>query len=382
MKPIRILHLFHSSAFVALDLERATASETENASYFLVYDKPYTGKYAESVKSVYPFSTEFFSIINEAENFDYLFVYNLTYAKAFIANRISKRVKVVWRFYGVELYGSPFLKWQLFSDETKMAAGFNLQYHLRKSRIFYFDYLKYSLKGKLHPHQEIKKAIKRVNFFAWFDRGEYDFLQTHCNIKLPEFIAYPHIDNIHKTDIATPKHNAIMVGNSCVPEANHIPVLKIISNAGFKGKVVLPLSYGGNKIYSRNLTQYISSLHLQTHVLDGFLPYEEYISLTTGSAAAVFNSFRQMAQQNILAMLLNGVKVYLNNRNPTFHMLQRKGFLVFDLETQLAEDIGQKNLELSDADKQHNRKMFAAMSAPERKQDFIHALVAGVGASG
>jgi len=75
--------------------------------------------------SNYDINTTFFDfskknlkkIINYCKSVDFVILYDLNFAKAYIANRLPKKVKIIWRFFGLELYSKiPHL---VYSDITR-----------------------------------------------------------------------------------------------------------------------------------------------------------------------------------------------------------------------------------------------------------------------
>lgn len=139
------------------------------------------GIYKEEIQYIIPFSNSFL-MLSEIISFKYdlIFVYNLEYNKAFLINRISKKSssKIIWNFFGTEIYNNPhylFFK-NLYDVGTKKLIKPNRKINVKK----YLRWAKYLGKGSRTPQIEIEQAIRRVNYFAWYSKEEYEYLKRQA----------------------------------------------------------------------------------------------------------------------------------------------------------------------------------------------------------
>lgn len=374
---IKILHVISDHKFVDNHIYRFEGAGIENRYVFLTDGKLYQGDYFLKVEQVIPFSTAFDNLIKEAAFFDLLFVYNLDYYKACIVNGIEKHIPVAWFFYGTELYGEqPAFKYAIHSKKTKkiipvnrLTIGFARLKHVA-SRI------KYTMLNRVPTYEEISKAMLRVNYFATFSKEEYDHLQANCTFRLPEWLPLPvYIRDSNLTLPDCRNKETLLLGHAATPDNNHIDIIDLLKQIGFKGKVIIPLSYGENKGYTGRVKHQLASSGLNTEILQSFMPYNAYSEKIGSCSAAVFNSFRQLAVGNIFLCLKNNSKVYLNEQNPYYRFLQNLGFRVFSVQTNLEADLKNNQLYLSPEETDANRLAYAKMNAPENNRHFLEVLI-------
>jgi hypothetical protein len=235
-------------------------------------------------------------------------------------------------------------------------------------------WIKYAMKGRLTPNAEVQKAIKKINYFAWYSREEYDYLKNQVKY-LPPFLPYPIggiVPNLERKPVNI--ENKILVGNSRAPENNHLEILLILEKTGFCGEVILPFSYGIKDSYSEKLKEKVKLMPLNIKFLEDFLPYNEYIDTVTSCSVAVYNSYRQMALGNILISIFNDTKVYLSEKNISYKWFENLGFKIYSIETQLTKDILENNLQLSDHDKITNQQVYNKLTSKNKIDEFLKTI--------
>ena len=106
----------------------------------------------------------------------------------------------------------------------------------------------------------------------------------------------------------------IQIGQNSLTTLNHISVLKNLRK--FKDeniRIVLPLSYGGNKEYTDEVVDYAErEFPGKVIALREFMPKEEYFKLIEKVGIAIFDTDRQCALDNIERLFFRNVKVYLS----------------------------------------------------------------------
>lgn len=372
---IRILHLVSDDKFIDKHIERFQDSGYQNDFAYLKNEFAYKGKNKALLKWIKPSSKEFEQLVADAGTYDIIFVYYLDYYKAYFLNKLEKRTITIWHFFGSEIYGNnkyPF-KGQLFSQTTKglfKVSRYQLLKEKAKSMLRYF---KYRFRNRLTPAGEINKAIGRLDYFAWYIEEEYDLIRSKVE-SLPRFLYMPIANRAPDLNVGEKDSTKLIIGNSCAPANNHADILFLLQEVNFRGSVLIPFNYGNNPKYINGIKGLIRTLPMQVELLEGFIPYEEYIRKVGACGAAVFNSYRQMALGNIFILLVNGVKIYLSERNPTYNWLKKEGFHIYQIEKDLRKDVENGNLILEEELAAENKSAYARLTDPALNKRFIDSL--------
>src|SRR5690606_5569731 len=127
--------------------------------------------------------------VQNINRYDIVIIYFLQVEKAqFIKDIENSRVIIIWSFYGADLYGLSFLKYQMLSESTKRALllkrfGINLfrVKEILKKSISYIS-------GSSTADDQIRRACNRIDYFLWYNKFEYDFLNAQIDFPLPKFL--------------------------------------------------------------------------------------------------------------------------------------------------------------------------------------------------
>ena len=297
-------------------------------------------------------------------------LYDLSAEKIALANKLPEDVKILWRFFGHELYGR---KQKYFlSTQTINLLNHQKINLIRKLKIsFAFRLKRFMQKIVLKHNYNFEQAINRIDVFLGLFEEEYELLNT-CFKGLPEFVQIPIFKSEINLDLKenTQYKNKLIIGNSRNIYNNHVEILEITQkhkNLNF----ILPFSYGSKSFYSA--TVYKIAKKQCVKVISDFMPYEAYINLFKESTAIVLNSYRQMAVGNILIAIKNGMKLYLNTRNIVYKILKDHNFYIFTIDD-FEQDLGLKNTRLSDAEVTHNIKVYNSLCKEYTIQDFKNKL--------
>ena len=132
------------------------------------------------------------------------------------------------------------------------------------------------------------------------------------------------------------KKNIILVGNSGDTTNNHLVIFKRFLSTSNSEQIVCPLSYGGNAISTQRVINYATEKFGEKFTpLLNKLSYEDYNeNILCLVKSALFYHEVPQAYGNILQLLYNGAKVYLNPRSNLYTYLIRLGFKIYPLNNQ------------------------------------------------
>jgi len=377
---LKILHIFHDQKFIDFHIERFQESPYFNEYVYLDKEFAYNGKYLDILRKVKPFTEDYSVLISTASLYDIIFIYNLNKTKASLINSLEvKKPIIIWHFYGVEIYNRPRFKYENYSLATKKVLGIKSLTLLKESLRRNVRNLKYILKCILTgnmislPKDVIEQAIAKIDFFAWYDVYEYKLLKSKMK-RLPQFLYMPFIMKKANSIPVAELSPKTIIGNSYSPENNHLDILLLLQRHSFKNEIIVPFSYGNDEIYKLRLTKIIQSMNLNIRLLDKLMNYEEYLSLLKSCKVGIFNSYRQMALGNIVKLIINGSKIYLSKKNPTFYWLKKYGFYIYSIENELENDLITANLQVTENEIWHNQTLYEKLTDTAQNKDFIKNL--------
>lgn len=301
-------------------------------------------------------------IVEYAKSFNLIIFEDLTAYNKKILMKIPVGIKIIWRFFGHELYNKRF---DLILTDSSIAVGRD-QYKIYTKKGGLKNYYLF-LRKKYSFIYNLYKYVKKIDYILLYSKEEYGFLRRHWFF-LPKPIIAPLLSP--PTSKRHHKENFIIFGHSKNIINNHLDVLKIINNSKnpnpFKTKMFL--SYGYENSYYKKLVEEVSNNTNIEMILD-FLPKDEFNNIYSEASALVINSHRQAALGNIFIAISNNCKLYLNNRNIIKKWLENEGLKVFSIED-FKRDYEVNNLKLSQEDAKHNISIVHKMNLENNLEVF------------
>ncbi|MBF9253842.1 TDP-N-acetylfucosamine:lipid II N-acetylfucosaminyltransferase [Pontibacter sp. 172403-2] len=370
----KILHVIDDDKFIDLVLPRYFFNGCENQIIYIKKKFTYTGKYADITKWVKPESKHWFKdVVGNLSELNIIIVYNLTYEKALFINALSKKPVIIWHFFGTEIYNQTSLSKYNFTERTRKICTPEIKEILKKRLKEKVDLGKQLFKGDFSFLTEVQKAILTVDYFAWYNEDEYNYLKSHVTT-LPEFLQIPVTTTFPEPDYSAKAESKILVGNSSAPGNNHVDIFILLEELQYKGEVIVPFGYGYNSVYRENIMQIMKGLSIDIHILEDFMPYQEYLHLLNTVTTAVFNSYRQMALGNIFMLLFYGAKIFLSENNPTYPWLKKLGFHIYSVEKDLEKALKSGDLKLGEEQMLYNNALYIKMADKSHLNKFIAQL--------
>ena len=365
---MKIAHFFNNNKFVDKHIKKYIECDFENDFFYLNNENNYSGSHKDKVVYLPPESEAYNSIINRIETYDIVILYYLNTDKFRLIEAIKhSKVKIIWSFYGAELYSLPSIRLKMLSENTQLVLKDELSKSNSESIKNVFRWLLSPFRNKRTNHQWIKKSCKRIDYFLWYNEFEYEILNKYMGQILPTFMEAPLNNALDKVEPEPNKENSLLIGNSASYYNNHLDALDILATNRYKGKVSLPFSYLKNDNYVALIEKYALRSGLAFKIIDEFMTYSEYITFINRHKAAVYPSYRQMGLGNIFIGIRCGLKIYLSDKNPTLKWLKEKGMKIYSMEQDLSSDLIKNNLALEPAHIALNNKIYTSMVSA--KQD-------------
>lgn len=303
----------------------------------------------------------FLKIKNLCETADIVILNNLEGVGIKLALSLNLKIKIIWRFYG----------WEIYSKEPKLIYS-NKSLQTWKSyyeKLSITQKIKYSIYKLIYGKNTFKLAIDRIDYFMGVMDDEHTLLKS-LGYNLPTFIQVP-LTSFAPKELEFEKSNLIIFGNSRNRANNHLDVLEILNciNLPVDLEIKMFYSYGTTGSYSKVVKHEANNI-AQIELLEDFLSKEEFDSIYQKAAALIFNGYRQMAMGNIFTALKMGVKVYLSEKNITFHWLIKNNIKVFSIEEQLKFDLETRNYFLTQEEKTTNAQSLSQLVKGKNIEEF------------
>lgn len=337
-----LLHLLTDEKFTDYAIEQFAGNEF-NSKFILI---PSNGlmhivKNINKIEIINQNSIEYYGLIKSLDKYNAIIFHGMhwgAWESPLLAN-ISKNIKVAWVFWGGDLYGrsdvniknlAPLTKFVVRIREFAKKSTNNISWEIPREL---FKRVDYCLSDELEEYNFAKGILNNEMKFHWYNY--YSLEETLGNL-------------IDKRTVG----NNILIGNSATKECNYFDILfKVKSiNIGDR-KIVLPLSYGSPWI--RNLISNLSKFLFKNVIpLCDFLNRNEYNERLLNCNTMIMAHYYPQAQGNIITGLWLGMKVYLSEKNMTYHYFKRIGCHVYSIE----KDLNRNNKELFQPEKEENIK--------------------------
>lgn len=297
-------------------------------------------------------------IIKKLESFKGFLIFHSLQTKYLgILNRINHvDVSTIWLAFGFETYSDP----NLYSNKKLYDKITYLKYGKKtsiKDNMFYRNLYRKIKKGLV-----ISKTEERVHLTQKIDYLGASFVQEYKllsriydrKFKFFEFWYYPLEKIVDINHCALPLNNTILLGNSASITNNHLDVLDKLTKNKINKNLVLPLSYG-EVDYRNDVINEFKVYEKDVFILKYFMSIKEYNKIISSCKFAIFNTRRQQAVGNIIALLWYGAKIFISEKNTFYGYLKSLRIIVFSYE----KDLKIKKLRqgLSETEILNNRKI-------------------------
>lgn len=299
-------------------------------------------------------------IVKMLDGFEYVIFHGLDKFKSDIFLSSSNKEKFVLSIWGAEIYNNPYvLGTGLFGKKT--LKKFNNKYIFELKKVFRPIYYKLFHNTQDNFNAQLR-VIKEISLIAGQPPEDFFFLKERnlVNDKAKHFFYsyYPFEYIFKNNEELVISGNNILLGNSASSSNNHLEMIDILSNFNLKdSKIFTPLSYGDKK-YADEISK-IGAKKLKNHfvALREYMTLSEYSVMVSSCSIVIMNHYRQQAVGNIMAMLLMGAKVYLDERNTVYSYLKRIGCCVFSISRDLKVENENVFKSLTREEKEKNQKI-------------------------
>jgi hypothetical protein len=336
---IRLLHIINDEKFLNSTINQFLSVDGAESVFLIPVKQISDSKHLhpdyqneERIKCSLYQSKDYFKIIEKYEP-DYLIVHGLSIEHKLALIHLKGKYPVVWSSWGRDVFSMRQLQHLMYKLKTRDLVS-NLQ---RKSplRVFLGRCFYWFLRKELRIKKDSQYYLKYISIISTVVKEDYEALiREYPKASLIKYIPFnygiflPFISEIKE------KKKNIQIGNSANPENNHLECFELLENIYLGDrKVIVPLSYGGNKEYINFILQKgEEKLGVNFNPIVNFMPLPDYNELLDTVGFAIMNQSHQHAMGNIWYLLGNGVNVFMDFNNTAAQCLIRIGAKISNVE--------------------------------------------------
>lgn len=364
-----ILHILTDDKFTDYVIEQFSAPEM-SSEFVLIPSNNSMGlvKHVDMCTIVFPNSIEFEKLLSSIDQYSGVVLHGMFWGgwQTPILKRVPSPVKVVWVFWGGELYARHDIRTHFLAPIS------NILYVLK------------GYKNGRNTSWEIPLELyQRIDYCITSIKEEYYFAQqfTHASFKHFWYSYYSIEDTIGETMLNSRcEGNNVWIGNSAALVNNHLDILRHLRKGGLlrlmkDKRVIMPLSYG--EPWVRNMMKKVGHRIFGNRllVLEQYIPRNEYNALMLSCSTMIIGYLEPAANGNIMTALWLGMRVYLSEKSMAYVYYKRIGCYVFSIEHDLNKHNPDCFTKLSDDELLQNRKALMQEYGKQRTNKAVRDLV-------
>lgn len=286
-----------------------------------------------------------------------------------ILTRIPSTTKVAWVNWGGEIYGRKDVYYDFLSLRSRIMESLHSWKSLFKRNYF-------------NPQYELPvNVFRRVNYCMTDEKEEFEYAQRYLQLPKMEHLFYNYYTLEHMVGALIDKRcngQNIFMGNCGANECNYwdaMPIAAKLKETGQKVIIPIPNGYGSPWVSNRVLRLGKWLYGADFMPLTDFLPREQYNDLICNCSTMIMPHYAPRAQGNIITALWLGMRVYLSERNMTYHHFKRLGCTVYSIEKDLKRSNKNRFAPMTDEELEHNRKIIYATYSKETTMKAVQNIV-------
>ena len=338
-----VLHLVFDDKFIDRAIAQFEKAMPDQHHYLLDTPSPdhsikYIKKNIDKVDIALRGSKEYLEKI-KASKAKVVVLHSLSYYYAHLVNTTIKDKKIIWIFWGGEVYDylKEFRKDNFKSKTKAIAKRFLWRNNTRN--LLRPSFFKLKNPGTSWNFSKYE-AFQKIDGFALAHANEFELLKQKINLPCQlHWFTYYSIEHLISSAFkdATVRGQNILIGNSATPSNNHVEILEQIQNEISIGDrtLIVPLSYGEEWYKKRIQSEGQQRFPNNFKALTDFMPLEEYNQIVFSCNVVIMNHLRQQAVGNLILSFWIGAMVYLDEQNPLFGYFKSLGLIVFSIQSDL-----------------------------------------------
>jgi len=351
------LHIFHDEKFTNTIVEQFLLTNVDNQRFIVIHSnsilKPeYKLNKELPIETITIGSQGYNDLINDLNNYDFLFIHYLDNDKLDIIDKAPNSMKIIWMCWGQDIH-------KLVISNSYLPKTRNL---LLKNKLYNEYFWKYTLwlRRLIIPYTKKGQLLKKIGYCCPVIKEDLELVNNKLNLNIKYIpFHYGWLELILGTQLnGYCTSNNILIGNSSTYASNHLDTFNILKKFKLdEKKIIVPLNYG-NKEYGDIIETEGKRIFNNNFIpLRKFISSNEYSSLLSSCSIAIFNHIRQQALGNIIISLWLGAKVYMNDKSVLYKNLKKTGLNIFSIQKDLNIDNKDALNKLKSHQQENNKKI-------------------------
>ena len=322
-----ILHIMPTEKFTDYAIQQFSAPVMESEFVLIPIDDPLESvKQRDKTRIIRYNSAEYEEFLRHLGDYTSVVLHSTHYYWAGDVLRVvPNHVKVAWVLWGGDVYGRSDISHTFIAPITKIISSIhNLSRKYIKRKLSTSWQMNYNL-------------FQRIDYCMTSQTEEYDYAVNYCK-KSFKRLWYTYYSMEEMTGVLMNercKGSSVWLGNSATTSNNHFDALRMMSKhkrALGNRKVIIPLSY--SEPWIANSVSKIAGwlFGKNSQPLMKMMPRDEYNALMLDCSTMIMPHYMSQAMGNIYTGLWLGMRVYMSEKNISYHYLKRIGANVYTLE--------------------------------------------------
>lgn len=303
----------------------------------------------------YP-SREFTELLNKLHNYSGVVLHGMfwPYCEQIIKATPSS-VKIVWYFWGAELYARNDVSRAFLAPITKFLYKLHC---LKKGQTF----------DESFPWQLPLELYKRIDYCITSEYEEYEYAKRYTNSDMDFlwYTCYSIEDTVGELMKYRSNGNSVLFCNSAAIENNMFDAALRLSRPKYRKligdrQVIMPMGYGAPWVKNLMLKYGPKAFRNFKPIVD-FIPRDQYNQMMTNCSTLILPYHSPAGQGNIITALWLGMRVYISEKSIAYQYFKRIDTKVYSFES----DFMKYGCEpLSDDLVEHNRNILSSIYGRE-----------------
>lgn len=311
---------------------------------------------------------DFKKVVTCCNSSDVVVLWGLCSDKRAFIEEINDSVKIIWRFFGSEIYNSTKNK-KLFLEP--LSAKYSNETNKITIRKIYNRLKRIVNKQTQVKSKQICYYYKKIDRFMCLHKIEYDLL-TKLVPDLPKFMQVPYSKQKTVNNKANNKIvNQLVIGANRQQTNNHIDLLvRLFESENIdKYKFDILFNYGAVNNYTDKVKKLVLGKNNFT-LIEDFIPKEVYGPWLDKNMGLVVNSLRQNSMGSIFMALRSGIKVFLNKNGIMYQFLRDSGFIIHAIDDLIDIIKNSQNIEYDELEAKVNFNSYNKLSETHSIEKF------------
>jgi dTDP-N-acetylfucosamine:lipid II N-acetylfucosaminyltransferase len=310
--------------------------------------------------------------IRQIVNADRVFFYPFDGVAAVFFSELQKKfpgIHAGWIFWSYEFYQRP-------GNYNNLLFDYSYSYgnSIKKISSARFQKIKNLLKKIFFIPVYNKKLVedgyqKISDFFSFLPA---DFKNVSANLQLNHLRYHPcsflTIEEVSRGVTRSSFEQKIILGHAAAPTGNHAEIINALAESNIDLDVLIPLEYG-DKIYGENIRQLaLENLHGKVETIGKRMDLSDYNSELSKAGFAVYNFRAQEALGNILFLVWNGTKIFLNEESSVYRQFHDWGIRIYSVNKDLNKEGFSSFLSIEEAN--NNRQKVEALFNEKKVNEY------------